>query len=61
MDDGSTSALERAFQLAKSGKYSAVKAIREQLVREGYAADQVSGRQLTRQLQALIAIAQDKG
>jgi hypothetical protein len=60
MDDGSTSALERAFQLAKSGKYPTVKDIREQLGREGYTAAQVTGRHLMEQLKALIATAQGR-
>jgi hypothetical protein len=55
MDDGSTSSLERAFQLAKSGKYSTVQEIGAQLVREGYGKTQIEGRHLTRQLRALIA------
>jgi hypothetical protein len=61
MQDGRTSPLERAFQLAKSGKYSTVTAIKEQLAREGYSAGQVDGPHLMQQLRDLIAIAQDMG
>jgi hypothetical protein len=57
MDNGSTSPLERAFQLAKSGKYATVDEIKTQLGKEGYASSQVTGRQLTQQLRALIATA----
>jgi hypothetical protein len=42
-------ALERAFELARSGKYASVKAIREQLRREGYAQQQLMGDLLAKQ------------
>ena len=57
MDNGSTSPLERAFELAKSGKYATVDEIKIQLGKEGYSNSQVTGRQLTQQLRALIATA----
>jgi hypothetical protein len=59
MDNGRTSPLERAFQLAKSGKYATVDDIKTQLGKEGYSDSQVTGRQLTQQLRALIVAAQD--
>jgi len=49
MDNGSTSPLERAFQLAKSGKYASVDDIKTQLGKEGYSDNQVTGRQLSQQ------------
>jgi hypothetical protein len=45
--------LERAFQLAKSGKCATVEAIRQQLRSEGYSLSQVTGGVLSRQLLAL--------
>ena len=50
-------ALERAFELAKSGDYETVSDIRKKLNSEGYSADQVSGRTLQRQLRELIEAA----
>jgi hypothetical protein len=45
--------LERAFQLAKSGRYGSVDEIRNQLRSEGYFETQISGNALTRQLRGL--------
>ncbi|MDB5438035.1 MAG: hypothetical protein JWM33_462 [Caulobacteraceae bacterium] len=45
--------LERAFALARSGEYDGVSAIRAQLKLEGYAAGQLQGMSLMRQLRAL--------
>ena len=59
MDNGSTSPLERAFQLAKSGKYATVDDLKTPLGKEGYSDNQVTGRQLTQQLRALIVAAQE--
>ena len=47
-------ALERAFQLAKSGKMSGITEIVRSLKRDGYATEQVQGPALIRQLTALI-------
>jgi hypothetical protein len=60
MDDGSKSPLERAFQLARSGQYANVSEVRDQLRRENYSIEQVSGLELTRQLRELIATARGK-
>jgi hypothetical protein len=51
----STTELERAFQLAKSGECRSVDEIRKKLGREGYYATQVTGKGLMLQLQAIIA------
>jgi hypothetical protein len=51
--------LERAFQLAKSGSCSSVPEIKKRLLAEGYSAAQVTGRVLSKQLEALIKAAQD--
>ena len=59
MDSGTT-ALERAFQLARSGDYVSVSDIKKQLSFEGYSASQVAGRTLTKQLLALIREARAK-
>jgi hypothetical protein len=53
-----TSELERAFQLARSGKHVSVVEIRRQLLKEGYSNNQVSGRLLMAQLRSLIQAAQ---
>jgi hypothetical protein len=50
--------LERAFQLAKSGKCQTVNDIKRTMRLEGY--DQVMGRQLVGQLTVLICTAQYK-
>jgi hypothetical protein len=46
-------ALERAFELARSGKCASVTEIRRQLRAEGLAQSQVEGPMLTRQLREL--------
>ena len=48
-------ALERAFELAVSGRFLLVKDIRTQLKVEGYQPDQIEGRALTRQLKEIMA------
>ena len=57
MDDRVT-ALERAFQLAKSGEYASVSAIKKQLKAERYEVTQITGRALSKQLNDLIKAAQ---
>jgi hypothetical protein len=52
--DPATTALERAFQLARSGDYASVPDIKKQLTTEGYAVTQVTGGTLTKQLLGLI-------
>jgi hypothetical protein len=47
-------ALERAFQLAKTGAYASVQEIKRQVSREGFSADQITGRSLSKQLSELI-------
>jgi hypothetical protein len=51
-----TTALERAFQLAKSGNVATVDALRRQLKAEGYLDFKVTGKELTTQLRALIQV-----
>jgi hypothetical protein len=51
-------ALERAFQLARSGLPNSVAEIRKRLSLEGYTAAQVDGKALRKQLLALIRAAQ---
>jgi hypothetical protein len=60
MDHGIT-AVERAFQLARSSACTCVKDIKERLMAEGYSANQISGRVLSKQLQALIKARQGQG
>jgi hypothetical protein len=55
--DPTVTALERAFQMARSGDYVSVDDIKRQLSSEGYAASQVTGRTLMKQLLGLIRAA----
>jgi hypothetical protein len=55
--DQSVTALERAFQLAKSGKCSSLADLKKQLRAEGYSIAQITGRTLAKQLMALIKMA----
>lgn len=57
MDQNKT-ALERAFELARSGNYPTVEHIRRAVAAEGYFQAQIQGRELTRQLKALIDASQ---
>ena len=50
-------ALERAFQLARSGSVAGLTEIVTSLHREGYSASQIEGRVLKRQLSDLIKAA----
>ena len=51
-------ALERAFELARSGDYAGVAEIRVKLIAEGYPRTQLEGPILTRQLRTLCVEAQ---
>jgi hypothetical protein len=55
--DQSVTALERAFQLAKSGKCSSLADLKKQLRAEGYSIAQITGRTLAKQLVTLIKLA----
>jgi hypothetical protein len=48
-------AVERAFELAKSGEVSGIAEIAKILNREGYSVQDIHGPSLRRQLRALIA------
>jgi hypothetical protein len=52
--DHTVTVLERAFQLAESGSCASVADITTRLGAEGYAVAQLTGRTLTKQLNALI-------
>jgi hypothetical protein len=54
-------ALERAFQLAKSGSVTRLSEIATSLNREGYSANQIEGPLLKRQLADLIKAARKPG
>mgnify|MGYP006983099412 CR=1 FL=1 len=56
MDQNKT-ALERAFELARSGRYPTVELIRRAVSAEGYFQNQLEGRELSRQLRSIIAAA----
>jgi hypothetical protein len=51
-------ALERAFDLARTGKYAGVSELRQQLKSEGYSVEQLSGPALLRQLRELCTASQ---
>jgi hypothetical protein len=55
--DRNATALERAFQLAKSGHCTSVADLRRCLKREGYPLTHIVGRSLHRQLETLIKAA----
>ena len=52
--DNSKTALQRAFELARSGKYAVVGELRTMLKQEGYAANQLDGPALGRQLREVM-------
>jgi hypothetical protein len=58
--DQNLSALERAFQLARSGSVISIGEIRTLLTREGYNGAQIEGPQLKRQLRRLVEAARAK-
>ena len=58
--DHTVTALERAFQLAKSGSCASIAEIKSRLRAEGYSVTQVTGRTLSAQLSALIQAARPK-
>lgn len=49
--------LERAFELARSGDFTTLTALRKHLATEGHSAEQISGPSIKRQLRALCALA----
>jgi hypothetical protein len=51
-------AIERAFQLANTGRYGSLAHIQRTLTAEGYSRDQVAGPSLHKQLKGLIRSAQ---
>jgi hypothetical protein len=53
--DQTKTTLERAFELAKSGKVASVTHLRAQIKSEGYTQQQIDGPALGRQLRILIA------
>lgn len=53
--DKNKTALERAFELARSGRYPTVEHIRRAVSAEGYFQNQLEGRELSRQLRGIIA------
>ena len=53
--DPNTSAIERAFQLAKAGQCASVHDIMLKLKSEGYSVEQLVGSSLIKQLKAMIS------
>jgi hypothetical protein len=58
--DPTVTALERAFDLAKSGSCASVADIKRRLKAEGYSIDQITGNALARQLDALVKAARSR-
>jgi hypothetical protein len=58
--DPKLSAIERAFQIARSGQAPSVDDIKKALKKEGYPPGQIVGRSLARQLMAIITAARGK-
>ena len=54
-------ALERAFEMARSGNYASVADIKKQLKDEGFSVAQVTGPALSQQLRDLIRAAREAG
>ena len=55
--DHTITAIERAFELAKSGSCTSVQDIRKRLSAEGYPLGHITGRSLSKQLVELIKAA----
>jgi hypothetical protein len=58
--DEKTTTLERAFQIARSGRAPTVGRIKRALADEGYDQRQIEGQSLTKQLKALINAAKSR-
>jgi arginine repressor len=50
-----TTAIERAFEIAKSGRFTTTSDLKRALSAEGYSTEQITGSTLMRQLRALMA------
>lgn len=53
--DQNQSPVERAFELARSGRYANVSDIKRQLSKEGYSITQIEGPMLLKQLRTAMA------
>jgi hypothetical protein len=58
--DHKLSAIERAFQIARTGHAPSVRDIKDALRKEGYPPGQIEGASLARQLTAIITVAREK-
>jgi len=56
-----STAIERAFELAKSGRYVSVQEIKRVLAAEGYQAHQLVGQSLLDQLRELMRASRNAG
>jgi hypothetical protein len=59
MDQNKT-ALERTFELAQSGRFASFGEIKKAVRGEGYAVDQLTGPQLSKQVRGLIEAARTR-
>lgn len=57
MNDGSKTVLERAFELARTGRFRTPTEIKHVVASEGYATAAFTGKLLNRQLRGLIVAA----
>ena len=57
--DHNVTAIERAFELAKSGSCASVSDVKKRLRAEGYSITQITGRTLSKQLDALLKAARE--
>jgi hypothetical protein len=58
--DPKLSAIERAFQIARTGHATSSQDIKYALIKEGYPPGQIEGPSLSRQLMAIITVAREK-
>ena len=54
MDDGTQTPLERAFELAQSGRFTTVSEIKQALAAEGFSVAQLTGGVLSKQLRTAM-------
>jgi hypothetical protein len=57
MENSGITAVERAFELARSGQYGSLSDIRRQLRIEGRSQEQIQGPTLLRQIRGMIKLA----
>ena len=61
MENSGITAIERAFELARSGQYASLSDVRRQLRIEGHSQEQIQGTTLLRQIRGMIKLARPAG